>query len=681
MAKTFSLCLTTQNINVNNKTILFRLADKLGDELQEPNYCEHELSDAYEESGYPYPYTAPKNHIISELKIWEWDPLVREWAKKTSIPFYELINTFDIALLAEEAIVRLLKKGHAIPNYLGQKALLVIGEDEDIYRVIEIDSGIVKNTNGIVKLNGTVTKINGYILSKRDFLSTKKVRILSSDGEQLPQRIIYKYLSMQEPDFILDTLSFNEKMEMFINKQIKTRNFSKAQQKEIKNLFVEILSDYDKINEFFDENGFNRDGLLGKINNVCYSINDVLSDNNLWDKFSKVIIENLPELTDKFTQLVEKRFLENNKNRLEVADLEILGKEKTKSDLTKHCKEYETNLALLERKKITLEQNVKEIENTYNSLKLALMNRVTEIKQDMAGFISEMALFELLGFTANQDVVNKKNYNIVLANIIEDEVDVLYDINEFIDTLALNLQIAGIEAESRLIVSKFITGSIKQKNGLLLVGKFTRNIADAISATLCGMGADIISVTSPNADLSEITEQINICNSKVVLIENIVNLNEIVTLQLLRLDFNKLIIFANDISETVNFIPNSLLSRINLLCLDFICERILYEEFDYTDASKVKFENKYNTSTYKAAKEELEKLTGKCIYSNSHCAVKSELISIIDDIGQKEGLYSWLFCEAIPHQILSNEKDVLEEIIDILQLSEKHTNKLKKMIG
>ncbi len=681
MARIYSLCLTTQSINDKDKTILFRLADKINDELQEPNHYIHEFIGNHEESGYSYPYTSSVNHNIGELMIWEWDPFVREWAKKTSIPFYELINTTDITSLTEESFIDLLKKGYDIPNYFGQKALVVIREELENYIVLEMDSSIASTIKGVTRLNKNAMKINGYILSKNDFLYTDKVVVLSSNGETLPPRKVYKYLNMNEPDFIIDTLSFEEKLELFVSKEIKVRSFTRSQQKQIKNLFNEILTDYGKIQDFFEENGFNGDGLIEKINKISKCFNDVLNDNSIWTEFCKVMIEAIPELTDKFNQLVERKFIEENRKQIESMNTEIVNKEKTKEDLSNQCDEYEKSIVLLETRKVEFEQRVKEMENIYKKLETASANKVIEVKRNMAEFISEVALLEQLGISVNASAMDRKNYSVKLANHIYSDIDVLNDINEFIDVLDLNLKIAGVESENSKIVSKFVTGTIKQQNKIFLIGRFASNVADAISAAICGKKADIITVFNSNVHLEDIIQQIKGASSKVVLIENIISLNESVTLQLLKKDFDKLIIFSNDLSETINFIPNSLLIFCNLIFLDYISEKTLREDYVYTDATNVKFESNYNKYTYKAVKEELEKLINKCIYSSVHCAIKSELISIIDDIEEKEGIYSWLLCEAIPHQLLTKSNDDAEEIISLMQLSEKNTNKLQNIVG
>lgn len=680
MSKIYSLCLTTQSISDKSKTFLYRLADKIENELREINNIEY-TDDKNEVIKRLFPHTSPVNHTVGELMIWEWDPFERGLAQKTLIPFYELIDITNITSITEDSIIELLKQGCEIPNYFGQKSLFVIGENENTYRVIEIDSSIVSTIKGVTKLNKNISKVNGYILSKKDFLCTEKVKVFSPDGELLPPRKIYRYLSLNKLDFVIETLSFEEKLELFINKEIKIRNYTRSQQKMIKNLFIEMLSDYDKIRAFFEENGFDQDNLLEKINQISDSINYILGDNNIRDEFCSAMIESIPKLTDRFTLLIEKRFSENNREKIEQMELQILNKKQLISDLLKQCDEYKANLELLKVQNVELQKKVKDLQNVYESLEASFSNKLIEIKQNVADFISEVAFLEQLSIGTSKSLIDDKCYLIKFGRKMKENIDYLQNVNEFVDVLSDNLEIAGIEFDCINIVSKYITSSIKQKNKLLLTGKLAFDVVNAISATVCGMDADVITVVNANIQFEDIQEQIKACSSKVVLIENIVGLNEAVTLQLLKSDLNKIIVFSNDIPETINFIPNSLLNYFNLLCLDYISEKKLKKEFIYTDSSYVKFENIYDKYTYKAAKEELEKLKNICIFSSIHCAVKSELVSIINEFGESDGIYSWLLCEAIPHQILTNNKDAAKEIINLIQLSEKHTDKLLSIIG
>lgn len=682
MGKTFSLCLTTQKINDKDKNILFRLADKIGNELKEPDYSNNKdyvLNNSYEDRGYQFPYTCPTNHIVGELRIWEWDPQVREWAKKTSISFYELIHDASIISLSEETIIQMLRKGFKISNYQGQKALLIIEEREDSFKVVEIDSGIVITINGVSKLNKNITKINTYILNKEDFITTDKVKVFSPEGEELSPRIIYKYLEINSPGIPIEILSFDEKMKLFINKQIKIYELSKSHQRDIKDIFSEILSDYDEIHKFFVENDFNTEGLIGKINNVSYSINKVFGEDNLWSQFSKAIIENIPELREKYYKLIESKFWEDNRSLINDADLKLLDKKNELTQIREECITLKNSLTILEEKKNMYEQEIAQLESTQANLKKALIEKVSTIKNDMAGFISEMALLDIMG--GNKYAENIKNYNVKLSEAANEEVDYLYEITELLDVLTLNLEVAGVEEECRRAASNYILASIIQKTSIFLTGKFAVNVANAISAAVCGRTADIISILSSDVELEQVITEIKDCTSRVVLIENIATLNEIKFINLLKYNSEKIIIYTNDISETLNFIPNSLLCRLNLLCLDFICEKEISKPLRYASMININFEKRYNNFTYRAAKEELEKLIGKCIYSNLHCASKSELIAIIENIGDNQGVYYWLICEAIPHLIITGHNEIIEEIIDTVQISETHTKKLNKIKG
>lgn len=682
MGKTFSLCLTTQKINDKDKTILFRLADKIGNELKEPDYSNNKdyiLNNSYEDRGYQFPYTCPANHIIGELRIWEWDPHVREWAKKTSISFYELIHDANIISLSEETMIQMLRKGFKISNYQGQKALLIIEERENAFKVVEINSGIVSIINGVLKLNKNITKINTYIINKEDFITTDRVEVLSPDGEKISPRIIYKYLEINKPVIPIDILSFDEKIKLFINKQIKVYELSKSHQRTIKDIFSEILSDFDEIDKFFNENDFGTEGLIGKVNNVTYSINKVLSDDNLWCKFSRGIIENIPELKEKYYKIIESEFWEDNRSLINNADLKLLEKKNELTQISEECIKLKKSLTILDKKKNMYEQEIAQLENTQANLKKAFIGKVDTIKNDMAGFISEMALLDIMG--GNKSAENKKNYTVKLSEAANDEVDNLYEITELLDVLTINLEVAGVEEECRRAVSNYILASIIQKTSIFLTGKFAVNVANAISAAICGRTADIISIFSSDVELEQIVTEIKECTSRVILIENIATLDEIKFINLLKHNTEKIIIYTNDIPETLNYIPSSLLCRLNLLCLDFICEKEISKPLRYASIININFEKKYNNFTYRAAKEELEKLIGKCIYSNLHCASKSELIAIMESIGDNQGVYYWLLCEAIPHLIITNHNEVAEEIIDTVQISEAHTKKLNKFKG
>ena len=248
--------------------------------------------------------------------------------------------------------------------------------------------------------------------------------------------------------------------------------------------------------------------------------------------------------------------------------------------------------------------------------------------------------------------------------------------------MKINLEIAGVTKDISELVSKYIIVSFQQKNKLLLTGRYSDEVADAIAATICGMTADVISITASDVDMHEVIEQIEQCRSQVVLIENIASLNETITLQLLKRKFDKHILFSSEILESLNFIPSSLLTYYNLLYLDYVCERPLQNDFVATEISELKLDIEYRKHSYRENLRELEQLPAKSIQSKVHGVVKAELIALIDsfDSDEEDGIHAWLLFEAIPYQILTENREIAEEIIELIAPEDPYVEKLEEMM-
>lgn len=681
MTKVYSLCLTTENLNNRENKILYRIADLNGEELERYVSYEDMLQDDCTNNGSRYPRTYRDNYELNNLRIWKWDPSTNKYATKSSIGFYELINFYDIATLGEERIIDALKSGVEIPYYNNKKSLLVIGEDKVDYKVIEIDSNNVISRDGIAKIKSNFNGyINGFFLNKEDFLTTENVVVYSSDEERLPHRVVYKYLKLPYADFKLDTLDINDKLGLFINKQIKiNQSFTKVEKREIRNVFNEILGDYNIIDKFFEEYGFNEENIKDNIDNISLIIDNLLSDDNKWDKFSEGIIENIPTLNKKFIKLARHKFEEDNKAEIEKLNLAIKNKEKRIKELSKKLKEYDKAIVNVIKDRDNIEKKIIDRKKILNNLDLSINTKVEEIKGDMATFISDIALMEVLGSGVGYNL--NSNFHIKNATLNKKDVELISDINEFSSILLINLEIAGVVKQNVNSMSKYITGTLIQNNNLYLVGTYSNDIANSISVTYCGMNADIISVINPSIDIDSILKKINKCISAVVVIENIVNSNENIALLLSKIVKNKILIFSSNITEILNFIPDSILNSLNVLCLDYLCHKPLDEVLLYADSSTVDFRKKYDSRTYKIAMEELEKSLGKLNHSRLQLSLRAELIAIMDEIGEKEGIYSWLLCEIIPLLLIKKDQDSINELLNLVQLSDKKTSYLRTIAG
>jgi len=677
LSKILSLCLTTQNKYDKDKSLLFRIADYSDCEFREVRNFEYDESQ-YVESNHRHPYTNYRDHNIGELAVWDWDPSSSEWARRKAIPFYELIRVTEMEFVDVNNSISCLKEGVNIPRYHGQRALIVTNDDDEYFDVIKVDSTVLKIHDECVKLKKNISKLEGYRIRKEDFIHTYRVKEFSEDDKELPVRAIYKYSDIDLPSFVIETLSLNEKLKIFMKKQINTRNFSRMERRNINNLFTEILSDYDLIDCFFRENNFDREDLKEKVQGISKCVNDVIGDDSLRDELCKVMIEHLPILTNQYSSLVEEKFFEDKQEQIEMVDSDIYKKNGVKSALDNEIRECQKSLDDLMQKKSEIERANCELELVNSSLKVAMNEKLSDVREDLSSFIAEMTLLGVLN--SGSRIADRFGLSYKEGQLYSNTDDELFDLNEFSDSLAINLGIAGIKSVYKESVSKYITGSIIQGNNLLLTGRFSESVANAISATVCGREADIISVNSHEISCDEVIEQIRLSKSKVVGIANIITQNENITFQLMKSNIDKLIIFINDLSETVTFLPNSLWNWCNLLCLDFICERKDKEAFIYTDSQNVSFRSCLSKSVYKQVVSEIQALPGNIVYSSTHCSTKAELITLVNGFEENEGLFTWVLCEVIPLCLLNNENEYAEELMSMIEIANKQEALLKDII-
>lgn len=691
MARIFSLCQTV-NHTVKNEPILYRLADI--DEF-EKKLCEFKNSSqqySSENKVYKRPYTSPVNHQMNELKIWEWDPYTKVWAERTQKSFYELSMSNELMLEDKNDIIRKLKTGFKASEYYGQKLFVKIQEDEDYFYVLAIDSSKVKIVNDFIKINENTHMLKGYNLLKSDFINTGTIASSSSDGTPLPSRYIYIYLELQEPDFEFELVTFAEKLTRWLNKQLKLKGLSRKETKSSKELFLDALDNYGEIKAFFEENEFNSENLDLKIAEVKLQIEEVLSENNQYDIFAERMIETLPVLTEKFKKIVERNWFEEHKIECEKAKQELLLLTQSRDELSEECRGAKESVEILQAKQLSLKNEIDQLTSLQSNLNASLTSKIVDIKSNISEFFAETILYQsLLGVdkgttkfpvVETAKVLQQNQLIQIFSEHLEGTVEEINSITDMLYFLGKNIATAGVYDDINSCLSQYITACMTHKRPILLVGYGARNIADAISATICGKTADVIILTSDYKDNGALYNMILSCESEVILIENAIgSVDEQVYMQLIKGTSNKTILFSIEFAEQLNFIPKSILNYINLLCLDEICGRKKQEEYTATvlnsnilivvDDSKGLRANQY-------AANEISRLIGMPRIYN---LFRAELLTTMNSYCKPSAMFSWFIFEVAPYLGSVGQSQDALELLSIKGLSEEEIKKLRLTIN
>ncbi len=111
------------------------------------------------------------------------------------------------------------------------------------------------------------------------------------------------------------------------------------------------------------------------------------------------------------------------------------------------------------------------------------------------------------------------------------------------------------------------------------MGYNNRLFADALSFLISNSTADIVIINPGFVDSRQLIDIVNNTESKVVLIENVIdNIAESVYMPLLKENNDKILIFSMESNENINLIPKSIFNYLMVVDLDPILESDKNEE-------------------------------------------------------------------------------------------------------
>jgi hypothetical protein len=693
VAKLFSLCLTVKHIEKDN-LILYRLADEIDDKLMEFKPFEHYDLENPTARRPNNPYTNPSNYQMNELRIWEWDQDTSGWAKKTSMPFYELSTLTDLMLSDENDIIAKLKLGFKVWEYQHQNLLVKIRETKERYEVLALDSSKIRVVNGIGKINENIHILKGYSLKKEDFLSTEKVTAFSAEGERLPIRHIFKFVELPHSDFVIDISTFTEKLALWINKQLRLKGLglSRKEIKASKEIFEESLNRADEIKEFFEQNEFNSGNLNERIKQVKAQLEEVLSEGNQYDIFCERMIETLPKLTETFKSKVEENWHKEHTTECETARQEIMLLTKQKEEIQNEYKNLKENFGLLQDEARIIQNRIEGMTTIQENLQTSLETRIGDIRSNISNFFAEALLYKSLLGTDKNIVslpIDNEATKIPISNQIIQllseklvgEPEILTSTNDMVFFLEMNLKRAGIIEDIVSNLSQYITACMTQKVPLLLVGYGSRNVADAISATLCGMTSDVITLTGRYNDCKMLSKTILSCQSNVVLIENAIGyIDEQIYMQIIKELSAKTLLFSLDFTDQLNFISKSVLNYVNLLCLDDICGRKEQGEYNLTTLNKDILSVPTDLKGLRASKDAVHAASRVMGMSKIYNSFRAELMTMMDSYYKSSAMFSWFIFEVVPFMAGIGRNQEASDLIDAKEFTEQQKNLLRSIV-
>lgn len=378
---------------------------------------------------------------------------------------------------------------------------------------------------------------------------------------ELPQKIeMIKKKQEIRKELTLDFNKEKQQLEMQYNKMIEKKDEEIHEvkmkldliEKEHKIKLNEKKRDIEELNQIFnllEKQHQTQKGLFKNENKVKLSKIDQL-EKNLKGKSNEISMlnEKIALKQEEFNVIAEGKWLEENKDLVRTHENIKL----TTNVLKDKYNEVSKEIGVLTKEKDYIENKIKSLKNDS-------INYIEDIKEIM----------ELIDYNGRDNQTNDRVHRINSIQLVKENHLVIDNTMDYIDDLSENLNVCGIGNEYALSVAEYIYATLANNMGLLLIGYNSRKIANAISSLTCGMSADIISAPLGFTNSGQLISIANHSESKVILLENIVdNISEFVYLPLIKQNTDKILIFSMESEEHTHILSNSLLHYLTVLNFD-----------------------------------------------------------------------------------------------------------------
>lgn len=399
-------------------------------------------------------------------------------------------------------------------------------------------------------------------------------------------------------------------------------------------------------------------------------------------------VEELNELVrDKNQKILKLENLLNDKSKKLEESIEKKWKEENQEKELTFLKRIEE----LKEDERTISKRVDILKKEKNVLDLDLSKysfKKNEMESDISFLENKSGLFlekfnKLFSNKTSENQSFSDNYFIYpseINNCIENELEEITEVDNFIEDLSYNFEVSGIQRDYSADLAEYIFSTFSNKMNPFLIGYNTNSIAHAFSYLVCGEKAEIINLNPGFSNSSHLIDIINKSNSKVILIENILNsVSENVYLSLLKMNLNKFIFFSLESSETISLLPEFLKNYFLFINIDNIATVPTANDYYFAMINESIF--KGNNDIEKTMKY-YNKIKKTKILNNIGNIKCSEIFSILDTDFNRD------FNDMLKNLIIFSKDSFdfskyenFSTFVDTLRLEDSSKDEIKNILG
>ena len=583
-----SLCLPYHYTHSNGieSTTLYRIADYVDGKYIPVNA--NELSDNSESFSPKFIQYNPADSFNL------YEPVLRTWKIKSqgektgtlsdpedNLGVHELLINSNNFSKENYATVDKLKSGIAIPDHIVNDFLLVVEQLADSYRTILCSKRqFVKNGNLYsfdAKEGNMLHMIHSlpvYIINKRDVFDTRELRYIhDGNGYVYPPRTFYAYTKLPVQDGLLYLYTFEDYLPYYLRDYIKKNNkqydFKKNDIKSIVAAVKDALDNQKSAADFYKESGFTPEEVETKLlenkdNIIAYLEKEAF----LSDTVTKILVSD-EKLRENYISAAKELWMKDSDAEREAKQAQIDALNKDIASLDKKKTKYQSDIATLQAEIGTLrsqeEQVVSNIESLVNDFDSRISEQVTNSVVYKKLFNSSEESRNVSGLFVDNDRLSEGTAAISITN--PDQLAMV---------LEHNLISIGMNAAFANIIGNLHAHFTPVYNSIVISGLYARNYADAFAFSYEGHKAARITIAALPINYNEIKNSIDKTESKVIVIENLLDAcNETGFYSLCKDYKDKIFVFSFEDTETISLLNKNIWTYALLINADLVFDKLI----------------------------------------------------------------------------------------------------------
>lgn len=543
-----------------------------------------------------------------------YTPILKEWQaipkyddpermNTESYPYaygkvYEVVFNRTIMDSDPVALQRKLRAGFHLPDGISDTFLLILDQDETTYTVALCRRTMLKQLGDLFVIDDNISDmlhathcLDTFVIEKEDVFDTTRFSgFYCEDRTPASIRLFYRYDSLPESDGYFYLHEMSEYIPFFITRFIKKEgkkyDFTKAQLQKLAEAIDEAAASDEAIEAFFAVTGYS----LKEIKQQLPVFRDTIMTALLgYDEVDKVIagfFEANEDVQDRFISIAREIWLQRADDTRKDAEEELAFLQGEIQSANKQLDSLVSQHEQTELRKNGLLRDIELLQQQKADIERATAEAINNLDSTIASRIADCAIISHLRPSAAANQAPEHTTSSVLFAYPTPNEDgkckrtaLLAQANS---ALQANLKKAGMDPYYAGIVAALIHNAKLRTNAFIVSSLYARNFANAISNSIEGQDATILTIADINQHYSSIKTVIDGAPGKVVLIENLLDYcNEVLFATLCR-DFKKhILVFAVDNESGLSILSKSIWNYAWLVNADVAFTNMI-EEANFT---------------------------------------------------------------------------------------------------